>query len=309
MPNSAIGQAPRNPSSRQRGVILLLMMLAVLVVGVSVLIRVLSNNSVSLRQQRNTSDALSGVKEALISYSVLYVDYYGVASAGPGHLMCPDADGDGLEDAPCGTNSLGRLPTAMTLPGGEIFPLSSYESELDQQIWYALSDVVRRNPVAALNTSTAGNLTLDGQGGIAAALIAPAETVAAQARASTSPADSLEPGNVAAPDFVTFDPLDPANFNDRVLPIRFTEIFTPVTARVAEVIRVQLDDYHAISGAYPADQNDFNDVLNGVVPAGGAGGGNPPATKAQDDQHQAHHRSFWQVTGELVHVPRIQRHS
>ena len=264
---------PKSPSRTQSGIILLLMMFALLLVGTSVYIRVLSNSDVFLQQEENTTDALSGIKESLISYSVLYADYYGVASAGPGHLMCPDIDGDGVEDTPCPVNSLGRLPTSMTLPSGDIFPLSSYESGIDQQVWYALSDDFRRSPATALNTSAVGNLTLNGQGGIAAVLIAPAEIIAAQTRASNSSADYLEAGNVAAPDFVSNNPLDPNNFNDRVLPIRITEIFSPVTARVAEVIRVQLDDYHAISGVYPVNQNDFEDVLNGIVPAGGGGGG------------------------------------
>ena len=261
------------PTREQRGVVLLLMMLAVLLVGTSVYISVLSNRNVFLREGRNTTSALSGIKENLISYSVLYADYYGVASAGPGHLMCPDIDGDGVEDEPCAVNSLGRLPTSMTLPSGDIFPLSSYGNGIDQQIWYSLSDNFRRNPVAALNTSDLGNLTLNGQGGIAAILIAPADVVAGQTRSSNSSADYLEAGNVAAPDFVSGNPLDPDNFNDRVLAIKVAEIFSPVTARVAEVIRIQLDDYHAISGGYPANQNDFEDVLNGIVPAAGGGGG------------------------------------
>jgi hypothetical protein len=44
-----------------------------------------------------------------------------------------------------------------------------------------------------------------------------------------------------------------------------------VIARVAELIRIQLDDYNAISGVYPANQNDFEDVINGIVSAGGGG--------------------------------------
>jgi hypothetical protein len=276
MSTPSINRMLKPPSRAQRGIVLLLVMFALLLVGTSVYIRVLSNSDVFLQQGRNTTSALSGIKESLISYSVLYADYYGVASAGPGHLMCPDTDGDGIEDAPCALDSLGRLPTSMTLPFGDIFPLSSYESGIDQQIWYALSDDFRRSPVGpmtALNTSTVGNLTLNGLGGIAAVLIAPEEVIAAQTRGSNSSADYLEAGNVAAPDFVSFNQLDPANFNDRVLPISLTEIFSPVTVRVAEVIRIQLDDYHAISGGYPANQNDFEDVLNGIVPAGGGGGG------------------------------------
>ena len=257
------------PTKAQEGIILLLMMLALLLVGTSVYIRVLRNSDAFLQHESNTTDALSRSKENLISYAVLYADYYGAASAGPGHLMCPDTDGDGIENVACAVNSLGRLPTSMALPSGDIFSLNSYESGLDQQIWYALSDDFRRSSVTPLNTSTAGNLTMNGQGSIAAILIAPEGVIGAQARSSNSSVDYLESANVSAPDFVSFNQLDPASFNDRVLPIRLTEIFSPVTARVAEAIRIQLGDYYAISGMYPANQSDFEDILNGIVPDGG----------------------------------------
>ncbi len=263
----------RTSAKRQNGVILLLMVSVLLLAGVSMLMRVLSNNEVSLEEGTNTTNALSKAKEALISYAVHYVDYYGAASAGPGHLLCPDTDGDGAENDPCLIAVVGRLPTSITVPSGDVYPLSSYYNDIGQQFWYTLSDSFLSLSVAALNTTSVGNLTLDGQGGIAAILIAPEQANASQTRNNNNSLNYLEAGNVAGPNFVTSDPLDPNNFDDRVIAITLSEIFSPVTARVAEVIRIQLDDFHAFRGRYPTDQNEFEAVLNGNPGGGGGGGG------------------------------------
>ena len=247
----------RASGRHQRGVILLLMVSVLLLAGVSMLMRVLSNNEVSLEEGTNTTNALSKAKEALISYAVHYADYNGASSAGPGHLMCPDTNGNGAQNDPCPNAPIGRLPTSITVPSGDVYPVSSYYNDIGQQFWYTVSRNFLRLPTAALNTTSVGNLTLDGRGGIAAILIAPEPANATQTRNNNNSLNYLEAGNVAGPDFVTSDPLDPNNFDDRVIAITLSDIFSPVTARVAEVIRFQLDDFHAISGGYPADQNEF----------------------------------------------------
>ena len=120
----------------QRGVILLIMLSVLTLVGISLLIRVLSNNEVSIQEDTNTTNALSKAKDALISYAVHYADYYGASSAGPGHLLCPDTNGNGAQNDPCPNNFIGRLPTSITLPSGDIYPLSTYYNDIGQQFWY-----------------------------------------------------------------------------------------------------------------------------------------------------------------------------
>lgn len=257
-------------SKSQRGVVLLALFMVLFMLGATAFIVVMNNNVVDQDRDENTMGALRAAKDVLISYAVFQGDYYGGTGAGPGHLMCPDIDGDGLEDANCPGNSLGRLPTSIVLPSGAIFPVSDYNSGNDQQIWYALSNRFRRSPFRRLSSTTGTTITVDGQGGIAAVLIAPEQAVAGQVRPSNAVADYLEAANTAAPAFVTSNPLDPTNFNDRVLVITFNEIMSPTTARVAEVIKIQLDAYRVLRGRYPR-RRDFDDVLNGI--GGGGGGG------------------------------------
>ena len=255
----------------QQGIVLLILFMIVFMIGAGLFITLLNNNVVGQRRDSNTMDALRAAKDVLIAYAVSQGDYYGANGAGPGHLICPDIDGDGIEDSPCAANSLGRLPVSITLPSGAIFPVSDYNDGIDQQFWYALSDVFRRNPAGIVNTAAVGNLTIDGQGGIAAALISPEQLITPQTRPSNAAADYLEANNTAGPDFVTNDPLAPNNFNDRVLVITFNEILSPVSARVAEAIKAQIDGFHVLRGNYPRTQNQFNNAMTGI--GGGGGGG------------------------------------
>ncbi len=247
----------------QQGIVLLVVFVVLFMVGASAFITVINNNVVDRRREEDNMEALRDAKDVLIAYTVSQADFYGAAGAGPGHLMCPDTDGDGVEDTPCGANSLGRLPISITLPSGQIFPVSDHNRGIDQQFWYAMSDAYRRNPAGIINSLSVANLTVDGQAGIAAVLIAPDELLTPQARPNNAVANYLEAANTASPDFVTNDPVTPATFNDRVLPITSAEIMSPVTARVAEAIKFQLDAYRVDRGRYPRRQRNFDNMFNG----------------------------------------------
>lgn len=250
----------------QRGVVVIILFMILFMAGASLFLTYVNNNVVNQQADTATMQAMRDVKDALISYAVLHGDYYGAAGAGPGHLPCPDTNGNAAENVPCGTNALGRLPESITLPSGAVFPLSTYNSGIDEQLWYGLADSARRSPAAAFNTSTTSNLTLDGQGGVAAVLIAPGEGLPSQSRGNNNDANYLEAGNAGGPDFVSNNPADPENFNDRVLSISIAEIMSPVTARVAETMKVQLDNFHTTNGNYPVDQATFNTAF-GAAPA------------------------------------------
>ncbi|MDA1372407.1 MAG: hypothetical protein O2971_16805 [Proteobacteria bacterium] len=251
---------PLTFAAQQRGVILLILSMLILMTGASVFINVMNNNLVEQRNSLDTARVLNDAKDTLISYAILHSDYYGAAGAGPGHLPCPDTNGDGVENTPCAFNALGRLPRSVVLPSTSVLPISTANDATDQQLWYALSNAFRRLPAGALNTTTAGTLTLDGQAGIAAVLIAPGEILGSQTRRNNTNSNYLEAGNAGGQNFVSNDAADPDNFNDRVLAISITEILSPVTARVAEAIKLELDNYHAVDGAYP-DDTSFDDPL------------------------------------------------
>ena len=253
---------------RQQGAVMMVLAMILFATGSSYMLAVLNANSASLMRQQDAGQALIAAKEAIIAYAVMHGDFYGIAGAGPGHLFCPDTNNNGQENSPCAGNALGRLPRSIVLPSGDNFPLSDYGSGIDQQLWLAVAPAFKRAPAGVLNSAIAGNLTLDGQPGIAAVLIAPGEPLAGQTRGNNTAANYLEGANTSLPDFSTGSNAAPGTFNDRVLAIRSTEILTPVTVRVAERVRQALGAYHLANGFFPVDQATFNAVLAvaGVMP-------------------------------------------
>ncbi|MEQ8956077.1 MAG: hypothetical protein RL120_18260, partial [Gammaproteobacteria bacterium] len=88
------------PPSRQRGVVLLLLAALLFLVGAGVYITVMNNNVVTQRRGTDTVAALRAAREALIAFATLHGDYYGATGAGPGHLVCPDTNGNDAQNIP-----------------------------------------------------------------------------------------------------------------------------------------------------------------------------------------------------------------
>jgi len=241
------------PNKRQQGVILLALFGILFIAGAGVLISLLDGNAIAQRRSNNTSIAMREAKEALIAYATLYAEYYGATNSGPGFLPCPDSNGDGIENVPCAANSLGRIPRSITLPNGNFFPLSNYNSSIDEQLWYGVADNFRRSPLGVINSSTITGTTLDGQGRIAAILIAPGPPNSSQSRPSNTSSRYLEDSNITAPSFVSSAIVNPGLFNDRVLSITIDEIMGPITRQVAYLLKTELDAYRVVNLAYPAD--------------------------------------------------------
>lgn len=244
--------------ARQQGVVLIVLAMILFMGGASWIIAVLNSNQTSLRRDAAITTAMNEAKERLIAYSVLHADYYPAAIAvGPGHLPCPDTNGNQAENTPCAGNALGRIPVSYTLPSTEVMPLSDFNTGIDQRFWYAVANEFKRSPNGVANTTSTGSLTLDGQTGIAALIIAPGEALLNQTRGNNTASNYLEAGNATGPNFVTSSALGPANFNDRVLPITVAELMSPVTARVVEAMRPQILAYQVLNGAFPANAAEF----------------------------------------------------
>ncbi|PCJ26397.1 MAG: hypothetical protein COA96_05185 [SAR86 cluster bacterium] len=254
------------PAVRQRGVILIVLMIVFVLASTSAILVIFDNNILTRQRDSNVMLAMRDAKDALIAYAVLHGDYYSATDGAPGRLICPDTNGDGIEDSPCPGNSLGRLPVSIILPSAAVFSFSNFNSGIDEQFWYTLSDDFKRSPTGILNTTSNGNLSLDGQGGIAAILIAPGGATGVQLRGNNTSANYLEADNVAGPTYVSSDALDPENFNDRVLTITTSEILSPVSARVAEAMKLELNVFHVLNGIYPLDQAEFITAM-GAAPA------------------------------------------
>ncbi len=262
-------RAPIALPKQQRGVVLLAFFLVLFLVGAGAIISVLDNNTPRLRNSTDTMAALRQAKESLIAYAVLYAENYSVSGDAPGYLPCPDTNGNGLENAPCNSaNPLGRLPTSIVLPAplNSTMPLSNYNNDVDEQFWYSVANNFKRDPAGILNTAAVTTMTLDGQGGIAAVLIAPGPIMGGQARPSNSSNRYLEDSNTSSPDFVTRDLIDPDKFNDRVLAITVDEIFTPIVRILADKVKAALDAYHVANARYPLTQVEFNGSIAPAAP-------------------------------------------
>lgn len=245
------------PAAAQRGVVLLAFAMLLFIAGTGWVISVLNSNQIAQQRDSATALALNAAKERLIAYAVMHADYYPAAPIGPGHLPCPDTNGDGVEDTPCAANAPGRLPVSYTLPTAAVMPLSDHDTGIDQQFWYVVSTAFKRAPFGIANTTSAGTVTLDGQTGIVALLIAPGELTGVQTRVNNTSSNYLEAGNIAGPNYVTSDAVAPANFNDRVLRISVRELMSPVTARVVEAMRTRIIAFQVMNGFYPTNTAEF----------------------------------------------------
>lgn len=231
--------------ARQRGAVIILFFLAIFLSGATVVLSALNNRSSNIARGVETQVAMEQAKEALLAYALMYSKEY--AGSGPGRLPCVDTDNDGL--ANCTAAQLGRLPEEVVLPSGVRFTLSAAGVGIDEQLWYALTPAFRTDAVA-LNSTTAGSLTLDGEAGIVAVLIAPGTAFSGQNRPGVLANAYLEDVNAAGVTFVSNSAL--ANFNDRVIPIRRAEMLSMVVPRVAQEIKARLDVYHPANGnTYP----------------------------------------------------------
>ena len=87
---------PRHPlrtASRQRGVVILTLILIVLSASSFVMLKALNANTLRRAQiDTETNQALMEAKRALIGYAVAYKDPAN-PDKGPGHLPCPDRSG------------------------------------------------------------------------------------------------------------------------------------------------------------------------------------------------------------------------
>ena len=228
------------------------------------------NNRVAVRTSNQTVfSELAQAKEALLSFALLYPDYY---SGGPGRLPCLDTNNDGLTDFGCTSATIDQLPSYI-LP-----PLSPPPPDNDppimvlsnriagERFWYAVTETFRHDPVTnELNSNILGGFTINGENDIVAVIIDAGPPVGTQTRSGNSAnvINYLEGGNQTTPDFFTSS-ATPALFNDRVAFITDAEIRNQMTVRVAQEIKRVLDIYHPLNlNTYPIDEAAFDLAMNG----------------------------------------------
>ncbi len=145
-------------TDKQKGSALLLFVFALLFTGITIIITNLPKN-INVKQQNQTTLALSKARQALIAYAVS--NYYRtnlntreILAGWHGYLPCPEttSGSEGTQDANCNAfriNALGRLPWK-TL---NIEPLKDSSG---QCLWYAVSAAYKFGPKQLHNADSLG---------------------------------------------------------------------------------------------------------------------------------------------------------
>lgn len=191
---------------RQRGAVLMIMIVILVVGVVTALVGSLSISAIRTAQQKQTSAALTQAKDALIGFAIkVQISSSDIACAAtsncprPGDLPCPDMDNDGVAETSCGDASgstgqasrLGRLPW-------KTLGLPDLRDGSGERLWYAVSNNFKNNTrttcnnsnlTGCLNSDTPGTISVfasDGTlindagaagTGVAAVVIAPGEAL------------------------------------------------------------------------------------------------------------------------------------
>jgi len=142
--------------SRQSGAVLLVLVMVTVLAGTSLFFSMADPKARQAEQSMKNARVLNQAKQALIAYAMISKQIAGTST--PGYLPCPDSDGDGRSDAPCGElgeSALGWFPW-LTL-GTEIL------RDLDSVcLWYAVSGNYKVDPESSLSSEplTAGHFVI-----------------------------------------------------------------------------------------------------------------------------------------------------
>lgn len=232
------------PRHHQRGFVLMLLMLIMLVAGVALFVGARApGDAQRARAPAADAAALAEARRALIARAL-------ADDNRPGSLPCaaPDTAGSGTYNGNDCDTEHGRLPYR-TL---DTRVLRDAEGGI---LWYvmdgALRDRLSQEPVNP--QAKPGALSLDGSGNYAAVIIAAGAPVAGQTgRPSDTAGDYLESGNDSAPDIV--DCTGVAGCNDRVRGISVDALFDGVQRRVLRAVADQLLVFHQASAGTPGQR-------------------------------------------------------
>ena len=217
----------KTPPSRQRGLVLILLLLLVSVGALAVFVTALNRAGQQQERDRITNQALAQAKAALIGRAA-------ADSNRPGSLPCPDTNNDGVADLLSGVDCpayLGRLPW-------KTLGLPDLRDGYGERLWYELSGKFKDDASAEpLNSDvTVGDLEAPGSH-IAAKLYSPGPPLGAQVRDT---ANALVAANYLE------------GINDLSLRVYDQAIFSATRRRIAGEIRALLVDPYPSSLPVPA---------------------------------------------------------
>ncbi|QCU90786.1 hypothetical protein [Thiomicrorhabdus sediminis] len=238
---------------KQSGYIVLMGML-VLMIGAMVWFGASGNvmvNRMMLQSNNEEVTQLEQIKQKMLAYAVMHPEVFANVTPKPGvgYFPCPDVDGDGLPDNPCGIKSgtdqlyvFGNVPYQNTLQN-----FNFLDKQLDSRLyWFAVDSRFVENSAlysfatssrfAPLNDQLDTHVTdihhkqvapilLDGDDEIVMVLFYAGDTLASQARPSVDAADYLEQPVEIVGENIGFNSTGTAmqDFNDYVIAITRSE--------------------------------------------------------------------------------------
>jgi hypothetical protein len=271
---------------KQRGAVLLVLFLTLFAAGATLFLSSVNTHTVEIRRHQDVRAELTSAKQALIAYAINYHTYgfdndgdTFTDDEGPGRLICPDVDNDGLADTAitaCTDYVRGRLPQSFSY-SGNTFNLNNSFADIDRQFWYVVSPAFKEIAATDVNPQTAGDLSIDGKAGYIAVIIAPGEALAGQDRSSSQIAATnyLEQDNLSGTSFINSYPDNPDAFNDQVIGIHASELTIEIIEKIwdkeienfpsninnfIEFRRQELHAYYLAEGDLPTG-NEFGDYI------------------------------------------------
>jgi len=261
------------------------------------LVSSLNSTSITISREKATADVLAQAKEALIGYAV-------TDSNRPGNLPCPDVDNDGqltMNVDYSGSNCVspvGRLPW-------KTLGLPDLRDSAGERLWYAVSKTFWATQSTAINSDTAGDLTVTGTtpaSNVIAIIFSPGNALSGQSRSSTQTATCTTTGSTVAENLCASNYLEGTNsslnlpaapntgyqtaatsttFNDQMLAITHDALFSTtekvVGKRAAIMISTHLSTYWGTS-LYPFAAPFTNPATAFYTPSSGTNYGLLPIT-------------------------------
>lgn len=242
-----------NNKVSQGAALLIFMLIMITVIATMLLTAVNARYTTSMGRD---TKVLQQAKEALISYALLFSEQN--PGRAPGFMPCPDQNGDGLADAPCGlanTSVIGRLPwRTLNLP-----VLRDHSGAC---LWYAVSGGFKQAPTNDLILNADGQFLVVNEQLTAitntpafAVVFAPGEAFPNQAR-TANPATATQCGSTIAGDAIN----NPANFMDTLATLNnATGLYGGGNLAGNAVTGLATTGLSAVMSAAP--RTDFNDQV------------------------------------------------
>ena len=257
--------------SSQQGAAILLFFLIVLTASTTFFLTTVNTQSIEVREFQDINYELEKAKQGLISYTSNYHTFgfdfdqdTETDDEGPGRFPCPDINKDGLADSnadDCTDYVRGRLPSSLSFGATSTITISNIYEIFDRQFWYVISPAFAEISTNSVNFTSNDFLTIDGETGYIAVIIAPGIEVGTQDRgqSDTDVTNYLEQGNVSGTAFVNSYPANPDLFNDKVIGIKLSDLKGPVMNSVIDPLHGAMLDYWNTFEDFPLDASAFGD--------------------------------------------------